>query len=120
MRLLEVEAITEAVIRLEMPDSILTVIKNPTQQQTTNLLTRSDQDILRGIVDHEDNLYIWDAAKATHEDVNEHIGVGMKYRLTLYASMVTTDVRCHPLSGRTADHSKRRMRSDAPRLTPES
>lgn len=74
-----------------MPDSILTVIKNPTPPQIANLLARSDEDSLRGIVDDGGNLYAWDAAQATHDDINRHLGLGIKYRLALYTGLVTTD-----------------------------
>jgi hypothetical protein len=76
------QLMTETVIRLEMRYGVLPVWKNPTHRQTSNAFMKCG-NTLRGIVDGTGNLYIWEAADATHDDVEEMLSVGIKFQFLM-------------------------------------
>lgn len=45
----------------------IVILKNPTPREMRSLLGKSEYNELRGLLD--DDLYIWDAALATHSDI---------------------------------------------------
>jgi len=75
------EIMTEAVIRLEMRYGVLPVLKNPTHRQISNAFMK--HGILRGTVDGDGNLYVWDAADSTHMDVEGELGLVVAHRFMM-------------------------------------
>lgn len=67
---------------------MLPVIKNPTRLQTVNCFKR--YGLLRGMVDPTGTLYVWEASEATHNDLDNILGIGMTHRFLMAPEGVTT------------------------------
>ncbi len=61
------------VIKVEIGRSIdVDIFKNPSHQEFLNILQGAS---IRGLIDTDENLYVWDAYDAIHYDVEEALGV---------------------------------------------
>ncbi len=56
-------------------DDDVTILQNPTATRLKGLLSRSGHRCLRGILDDNGDLYVWDASHMTHSDLAFDFGI---------------------------------------------
>jgi len=82
-------SLVESVIQLEMRYGVLPVWKNPTRRQLVTACAKFG--IMRGMIDSNGDLYCWDASEATHDDVDEVLGLDtITHRFLMDETTVTT------------------------------
>jgi len=74
---------------VEVRGSDVKVWINPSHSLFFNLLKRSN-DRVRGIVDADEHLYVWNAAEAIHSDIERGLGIRSKFELLMTSDTIYT------------------------------